>query len=228
MRRASAIAAVTFDAHGTLLSLDDPVGRMGRELARLGHPRPRTVVAEAFAAEVAWYRAHLDRAGDAAGLAAVRAGAEAVVARRLPGVAADAAATALRAALRYRLFDDVLPALDALAARGVALGVVSDWDASLPEVLADLGIGGRFAVVAASAVVGARKPDPALFLHAAAVLGVPPGSVVHVGDDPARDLAGARAAGMRAVLVDRAGVHGGAWAPTVSDLGGLAAAIAPV
>jgi hypothetical protein len=33
---------------------------------------------------------------------------------------------------------------------------------------------------------------------------------------------------MRAVLVDRAGVHGGAWAPTVSDLGGLAAAIAPV
>lgn len=52
-----------------------------------------------------------------------------------------------------------------------------------------------------------RKPHPASFLHALALLGLPPEDVVHVGDRPAKDVAGARAAGLRCVRV-RTGEYG--------------------
>ena len=115
------------------------------------------------------------------------------------------AAEILIDALRYVVFDDVLPTLDELASRGVRCAVVSNWDCSLTEVLAQLGILGRFATVGVSAVVGARKPDPRIFTHVLAMLGLEPDQVIHVGDDVERDIRGARAAGLRAVLIDRSG-----------------------
>ena len=75
-------------------------------------------------------------------------------------------------------------------------------------------MGDRFEVVAASAVVGAGKPDPAIFHHALDALGVAPGEALHCGDLPAYDCAGAAAAGVRAVLIDRAGGTAGGPCPT--------------
>ena len=60
-------------------------------------------------------------------------------------------------ALRFELLPDVVPALDALAAAGLRLGVVSNWDCGLRDVLDGLGIADRFAAVSASAVVGAAS-----------------------------------------------------------------------
>jgi HAD superfamily hydrolase (TIGR01509 family) len=61
----------------------------------------------------------------------------------------------------------------------------------------------RFDVVVDSATTGAAKPDPAIFRHALSRLGVAAGRALYVGDDPANDLDGARAAGIDAVLIDR-------------------------
>ena len=105
--------------------------------------------------------------------------------------------------LRFELIPDVLPALDDLAEAGLRLAVVSNWDAGLEEVLAGLGVAGRFETVAVSAVVGAGKPHPAIFAHALDALGVPPARAVHCGDQPDADCAGARGAGLRGVLIDR-------------------------
>ena len=66
------------------------------------------------------------------------------------------------------------------------------------------------------------KPDPAGFRYTAEMLGVEPGEAVYVGDRPEVDLAGARAAGMPAVLVDRTGkVDLPEDAPVISDLRAL-------
>ena len=107
----------------------------------------------------------------------------------------------------YRLFDDVRPALDELAGRGVTLGLVSNFEPWLDEVLALQGIADRFAAVAVSGRLGVAKPDPRIFKAALDDAGADPGATVHVGDQPVDDVAGARAAGITPVLIDRYARH---------------------
>ncbi len=101
------------------------------------------------------------------------------------------------------------------------LAIVSNWDCALPEVLRALGVAERFELVAVSAVVGARKPDPAIFLHALGRMGVAPAAALHCGDLPEADCIGARRAGVRAVLVDRRGAHADGPCPRLSSLAEL-------
>ena len=96
-------------------------------------------------------------------------------------------------------------ALDRLAARGVALAVVSNWDERLPRLLAALGLAERFAAIVVSAEVGVEKPHRRIFEIAAERLGVAPGRIVHVGDRRLEDVEGAEAAGLRALWLDRGG-----------------------
>jgi FMN phosphatase YigB (HAD superfamily) len=197
-------AAVLFDAYGTLLELDDPVGRLQAGLAEGGYVHRPEEVAAAFHAEVAHYRRHQDLGRDAAGLDVLRTQCAAVFADALPSAPpVPVAKTILVNAFRFRLFADVIPALNRIRAAGIRLGVVSNWDVSLTGVLEECGILDEFAAVSASAVVGVRKPDPAIFLHALDQLSVDAADAVHVGDDPVLDVEGARAAGICAVRIDR-------------------------
>jgi putative hydrolase of the HAD superfamily len=103
----------------------------------------------------------------------------------------------------YRLFDDVRPALDELAGRGITLGVVSNFEPWLADVLALQGIDHLFATVAISGVLGVAKPDPQIFEAALAEARADPSATVHVGDQPANDVAAARSVGITPVLIDR-------------------------
>jgi putative hydrolase of the HAD superfamily len=107
----------------------------------------------------------------------------------------------------YRLFDDVRPALETLAGRGVTLGVVSNFEPWLEDVLALQGVDHLFAAVAISGKLGVAKPDPEIFLAALKEAGAEPEATMHVGDQPANDVAAARAVGITPVLVDRYGRH---------------------
>ena len=195
------------DAFGTLVELHAPAPRLRALLAGAGHHHPEERVARALAAEVRHYRRHHDRGRDAASLAALRRECAAVLAGVLGSDVPplDALTGMLVDSLRFELLPDALPCLDALAALGVRLAVVSNWDCSLASVLADLGIAERFGAVSVSAVVGAGKPDPAIFHDALSRLRVPAARALHCGDLPERDCAGAHRAGIRAVLIDRAG-----------------------
>ena len=196
--------AVCFDAYGTLLELLDPVDALRRALLVAGYEYDHDVVVAAFAAEVAFYRHNQDQGGDTTGLHALRTLCAAVFSDALPdGPPVGVALEILVDALQYRLYDDVVPTLDALTAAGVRCGVISNWDCSLSGVLVGLGIADRFDVVSASAVVGARKPDPRIFEVSLTALRCSPKRVVHVGDDPALDVVGAIGAGMRAIELTR-------------------------
>jgi putative hydrolase of the HAD superfamily len=107
----------------------------------------------------------------------------------------------------WEVFPDVLPALGAVRARGLGLGIVTNFDGRVLPLLERVGLAGWFDSTTLSSRVGAAKPDPAIFRHALARHGARPDEAVHVGDSPAEDLAGAQAAGLRGVLVDRTGRH---------------------
>ena len=108
-------------------------------------------------------------------------------------------------ALRFSAFEDAAPALVELRSRGLALVVVSNWDCSLPEVLAAAELATLVDGVVSSAEAGAAKPDPAPFRRGLELAGVTADQALHVGDSPENDLAGARAAGVSGVLLTRQG-----------------------
>ena len=122
----------------------------------------------------------------------------------LPGLDHAAARRAMLAALEFTPFPDAAPALSVLRERGHRLAIVSNWDCSLADwlessELLELVDG----VVVTSAATGAAKPDPAIFRRALGLLGVEANAAVHVGDSLDKDIAGARDAGIRAILVAR-------------------------
>ncbi len=106
---------------------------------------------------------------------------------------------------RFGLFPDTLSCLAALRGRAV-LGLVSDAQrAFLEPELAMLGLAPHFGALVVSSDYGFRKPDPRLFASALERLGVASDRAVYVGDNPLRDVGGARMAGMAAVLLRRPG-----------------------
>lgn len=93
----------------------------------------------------------------------------------------------------WSLFDDVLPALDALerAVPGIRLGVITNGDLAFQtEKLKAIGLADRMEHVIASGEVGVAKPDPAIFEIAAAAFGVAVGTCAYVGDRLRTDAAG--------------------------------------
>jgi putative hydrolase of the HAD superfamily len=103
----------------------------------------------------------------------------------------------------YKLFDDALPALAELDRLGYRLGLISNFERWLEEMLIELELGNRFDVSVISGVEGREKPDPGIYEAALAKAGVEPGRAVHVGDSPALDVAPASSLGMATILLDR-------------------------
>ena len=103
----------------------------------------------------------------------------------------------------FELYEDALPVLDHLRARGVAIGLVSNTSRDLDAFI------GHFELDVdawiSSRVHGKVKPSPTIFRAALELLGVEPASAAMVGDSPLDDIEGARALGMRAYLIDREG-----------------------
>jgi putative hydrolase of the HAD superfamily len=83
--------------------------------------------------------------------------------------------------------------------------VVSNWDISLHDLLARLGIAPLLDGIVTSAQLGSRKPDPAIFVRGLELAGVRPAEAIHVGDSLDEDVAGARAAAIEPVLIRRDG-----------------------
>ena len=86
-----------------------------------------------------------------------------------------------------------------LSQRGVPIGIVSNSEGRLAELVEELGYSALFPVIVDSGRLGIDKPDPRIFEHAAGALGVPLAEIVHVGDAWEADVMGALGAGACAV-----------------------------
>lgn len=204
--------ALLLDAMGTLITLRQPLGvtyaeaaaafgisadpaAIGRAFAQLYPSAPPLAFpglagAELQQAEIQWWGERIDAVLQAtAGVAA-----PAALHRRLFEAFADPAL--------WRVYDDVPPMLERWQAAGLRLAVVSNFDSRLGGLLAGLGLAERFGPVVVSSRAGAAKPSPRPFLLALEALGLTADQAWHVGDSP-EDEEGARAAGLRCLIVRR-------------------------
>lgn len=101
----------------------------------------------------------------------------------------------------FALRDDALLTIASLRARGLKVGVLSDCTIELPESWPDLPLSAHVDAVVFSCTAGFRKPDPRLFDMITSKLDIGPWDCLYVGDGGGSELTGARAAGMRAVLL---------------------------
>jgi putative hydrolase of the HAD superfamily len=202
---------VTLDALGTLVALAPPAPLLVARLRDRGVEVSERQAAAAIAAEIAYYRAHHDSAGDGASLARLRARCTDVLRAGLLRAGADVVLPApelqeaLLGSLRFDPYPEVPAALRALRDAGHRLVVVSNWDVSLHEMLRRTGLAELVDGAISSAEAGAAKPAPEIFRQALALAGGSAAGAVHVGDSVEHDVAGALAAGLRPVLVVRAG-----------------------
>jgi putative hydrolase of the HAD superfamily len=205
---------ILLDALGTLVALEPPAPHLARALSISLADAER-----AIAAEIAYYRTHLDEGRDAASLAALRRRCAAALGAELPAVTVDPEVLeeVLLASLRFTAFPDAAPALGALRAAGTRLVVVSNWDVSLHEVLSRVGLMPLLDDVVTSAEVGGRKPAREIFERAGPAR-------LHVGDSVDEDVAGARAAGIEPVLIRRDRSPGPPGVRTIATLAELVAA----
>jgi putative hydrolase of the HAD superfamily len=204
------VKAVLLDAFGTLITLENPVGLLRVLLReRLGVEVSDAQAAAAFAAEVAFNRAHMHLGRDAESLAELHRRCAQVLRARLPQEpllvsASDQAITAVLVdSLRFRVYPEVPETLARLRGAGLRLVVVSNWDASLDQVLVRVGLRSALDGVISSAVVGAAKPDPLPFQRGLELAGAAAHEAVHVGDSETEDVSGALGAGITPMLLRR-------------------------
>jgi putative hydrolase of the HAD superfamily len=217
-------ATVLLDALGTLIELERPWPHLVDELATRGVVVGEDDARAAMLAEMAYYRAHHDEAVDWAALKDLRRRCAAVVQEQLQtSLPLDDVLDALLGAIRFRAYPEVPDVLARLRAGGARLAVVSNWDVSLHDVLERTGLRPLVDAVVISAELGVAKPDPAIFRAALDRLGAAPDGAVHVGDSLEHDVAGARAAGLEAVLVARNGAAAPDGVRTVASLTELVA-----
>jgi putative hydrolase of the HAD superfamily len=205
----SSVKAVLLDVLGTLVELESPGPALREEIEkRTGTDVGEERANEAFAAEIGYYLAHHLEGRDMEAVEGLRDRCAEEIRRTLglDGLDHATARDAMVAALRFRAFPDAAPLLRALKERGVNLVAASNWDASLPHALERTGLAPYLDGAVSSAVVGAAKPDRAVFTAALEVAGCEPDEAFHVGDSPHGDVQGALAAGVRVALIDRRGV----------------------
>jgi putative hydrolase of the HAD superfamily len=209
--------AVFFDVGNTLLYPFPSVSQVVEEIQRdAGHERDLASISELMPLVDEYYEdryraddtfwTHDDGAFD------VWVGMYSLLCRRLSIPEDDAVILAhavyetFGEADRWRAYDDVAPCFERLRRSGIKVGIISNWDTWLERIFDGLGLLPLVDGVVSSAAVGLHKPDPRIFELAAKRLHVNPHRCAHVGDHYYADVLGARAVGMRAVLIDR---HGG-------------------
>jgi putative hydrolase of the HAD superfamily len=101
------------------------------------------------------------------------------------------------------LYPDVKPALERWQNQGIELAVLSNFDSRLYSVLKALDLADFFTSVTISTEVGAAKPDPQIFTTALQKYSFSAAEALHIGDSFKADYQGAKAAGIKAILLNR-------------------------
>ncbi|TDD68523.1 HAD family hydrolase [Jiangella aurantiaca] len=127
----------------------------------------------------------------------------------------------------WQRFDDAEVALDLVAAAGLRTGILTNGPDELQhDKLAVIGLTGRVGPVLTAESLGRAKPDSRAYAGLCAALGLDPATILYVGDDYELDVVGARAAGLRAVHLDRHGTGPAGERDRIASLHGLAAHVA--
>jgi putative hydrolase of the HAD superfamily len=118
----------------------------------------------------------------------------------------------------YGLYPDAAPALATLKEKGFLLGMISNFEPWLEDLMKSLSVWDLLDVAVISGRVGLEKPHPGIFRIALQRAGIEPREGMHVGDSPLSDYRGAQDAGLTAVLLDRRHRYPRFQGPRITDL----------
>ena len=209
-------AAVFFDAYGTLIHFPEvpsPFEYMADAMRRAGLCVPRKCLDQALRVEMDYFKSRYGTVRTPSALDQLRSEGADIYLGTL-GDVGDVkidrvqVANDLVEAFRPRVLPDVLPAIEAVRAAGVRVGVLSNFSYALSMTLDELGLQGLLDPIVVSAQVGFEKPDPRIFLAAAQAVGAEPNDCVLVGDDFINDICGAQGVGMPAIWIVRDSAEG--------------------
>ena len=225
------LRAVFFDVGNTLIYAHPSVSEVCRQvLAEAGHVRDLHVIDAYMPLVDAYYEERYAEDDafwtDEERTSSVWVGMYSLLCREL-GIEDEAVEIARRVYDEFgrpdcwALYDDVRTSFESLRSRGIAVGIISNWDSRLVRLLDGLGLGDVLSDVVSSADVGLHKPDPRIFELACERVGVLPAQAAHVGDHHYADYLGASALGMTAVLIDRHGIESDHGVEAISTLAAL-------
>jgi putative hydrolase of the HAD superfamily len=204
-----------FDAYGTLVELDDFYARLQRGFAGLGVLLPLEVVTKAARAEMRHYVSRTVFARSEADWIALKTECAGILAKAIRAqhenfeLGEAQVLRVLEAALVFRVFPEVREVLDNFKARGVKMGVLSNWDFSLHHILDSAGLSEYFSFVLPSSEAGVQKPAREFFSLAwqrarREYSRLQRRQCWYVGDHYDGDVLGAREAGMKPIWLVRA------------------------
>jgi putative hydrolase of the HAD superfamily len=204
------IKAVVFDAGGTLVRTARPVGEIYAEVGRR-HGREWDAVALQKSFKEAFKKMRGNRVGPVPSDGDDRDWWREVVRQTLGDESGSIAFEDYFGELYplferpdlWHVFPDVVPVLDRLKREGCRLVVLSNWDSRLRTMLARLELAPYFENLFISTECGFEKPDAAFYRLAQKALGISPGEILMVGDDPENDVAAPRRQGWQALLIER-------------------------
>jgi len=203
LERPSPIEAVTFDVGGTLIEPDPSVGEIYARVAARNGAKGLSVDLLNRRFSENWQKARPFHHGQEDWSRLV----DRVFEGLLPQPPSETFFAELYAEFAqvgaWRVFDDVVPTIEALAGVGLDLGIISNWDDRLRPLLKDLRLDRYFNSILVSCETGFAKPSPVIFQEALRRLGRPAAAVLHVGDDLQDDFAGATTAGFSALHLRR-------------------------
>jgi HAD superfamily hydrolase (TIGR01509 family) len=214
----TAIKGVIFDFHATLVDGGDPVSWIDAAAQRLGRPLHGSTAPGT--AEFAGLCEHLDRIWEHASSIDPDGDRDLSHARhrdvfsRTVAIRSDVDADLIDALYevmpdQWLAFDDTVPVLQELKARGIKIAVLSNIGLDIRERLHRIGVADVIDDVVLSYEVGVVKPEPGIFAHALELLDLPASEVLMVGDSWRHDGGGA-ALGIRTLLLPRTSgpIHG--------------------
>ncbi len=209
-------AAVSFDAAGTLIELSEPVGL---SYARVAAAHGRDCAADDIQAAFGrvWKRTSPPFSAEAPAIdrderhwwsrlvrEVFREAGAAFADDDHFGVFFESLYDHFESPGTWRLIERAGEILETVAAKHRCV-VLSNFDSRLRRIFTDLGVSGHFEGLFLSCEQRLSKPDPRIFAKVAETLGLQPGEILHVGDDPECDWRGATEAGFRLFKTGRGG-----------------------
>lgn len=205
---------ILFDAYGTLVELDDFYGRLQRGFARHGVVLCDRIVRQAAHTEMRHYMSNVLRACDLPSWENLRCECAQVLGDAVHhhggrhDLAQEVLLEILADAIVFRLFPETREVLEALQARGVPMGVLSNWDYQLPQRFEELDLARYFHFVLSSSQAGLEKPGVELFHFGLEYVqnvlpSLAPHQCLYVGDHYEKDVQGAQGAGLHPVWIVR-------------------------
>ena len=200
---------ILFDAYGTLVELDDFYGRLQRGFLQHNIEYSMSAIKTAAHREMRHYIDNAKTARDFDSHETLRLECAQILADALNENGANENAAKLSYELAYRILDSSIvfapfaethEVLSQLKSRGVMMSVASNWDYSLPQVLANLDLARYFEFVLTSAQIGCEKPDAQFFESALDEIqnrhSMLPHEIIYVGDHYEKDLVAPQQLGM--------------------------------